>query len=390
MKGVKPTLEEFKQDVYSKNEYYRKGIFEIIGEYKHSTKKILLMTKYGKCEMLPTHILKGCKITIKAAVNKHEYFCNILNEVNADYKNKKFIIVNKYKNQRSRLILKTRYGYCTGHSSNLLNNMSVGISSAIYPHYYYLQMLEHKNKAYRKRKFRIVSDYITSTVNINVKTKYGIHSIHPQNLLRNSEFSNKSSIDVNAYYIEKFKKATKNTYDYSNFNFIDSDTKIEIICEQHGSFYKRVGQVSNSPDCPICTQCILNNFKFSDWNKMCPGNPGTLYIIQCFNDQELFIKIGITCDSTNRRFHTNKSMPYNYIIIREIKNMDRRIIWNLEKEIKTTFLEQLYSPKIKFGGSLTECFKTEALDDIVNLTNPLFVFNKKCNNTFALINNNRL
>lgn len=38
-------------------------------------------------------------------------------------------------------------------------------------------------------------------------------------------------------FIEKAKEIHGNLYDYSKVNYIDSRTKVEIICPEHGVFY---------------------------------------------------------------------------------------------------------------------------------------------------------
>jgi predicted GIY-YIG superfamily endonuclease len=57
--------------------------------------------------------------------------------------------------------------------------------------------------------------------------------------------------------------------------------------------------------CPNCNR-QLNKFKRSVWNKLNEGKSVTLYVIRCWNDNESFIKIGITKNFTNRYNSYNK------------------------------------------------------------------------------------
>jgi len=78
------------------------------------------------------------------------------------------------------------------------------------------------------------------------------------------------------------------------------------------------------------------------------------YMVKMFNENEIFIKIGISVD-LEQRF---KACPYQYkILIKEPMILDEA--WHLETLcLKKLFRDDLrYYPKIKFGGS-TECFKT--------------------------------
>lgn len=87
-----------------------------------------------------------------------------------------------------------------------------------------------------------------------------------------------------------------------------------------------------------------------------------IYIIRCWNNQEDFYKIGRTYQSTKRRFHSKKTMPYSYEIIKEfIFDKHTEIIYNArdcfnkETELKRLHREYKYFPKLNFGGR-QECF----------------------------------
>lgn len=50
-------------------------------------------------------------------------------------------------------------------------------------------------------------------------------------------------------------------YDLSKIDYKDRDTKIEIICKEHGNFYRTPRSFLNGKDCPICRG--EKNYKFS-------------------------------------------------------------------------------------------------------------------------------
>ena len=84
----------------------------------------------------------------------------------------------------------------------------------------------------------------------------------------------------------------------------------------------------------------------------------TIYVIQCWNEEEFFYKIGYTTRTVEERFavfrgHVN--MPYKYKIIHQIKlqNVQAR---QLEKELLAQVYKHHYTPKIPFSGSKRECF----------------------------------
>jgi hypothetical protein len=56
-------------------------------------------------------------------------------------------------------------------------------------------------------------------------------------------------------FIEKANKIHNNKFDYSNVNYINSYTKVEIVCPKHGSFFQNPGDHLNSKaGCPICKE----------------------------------------------------------------------------------------------------------------------------------------
>lgn len=92
------------------------------------------------------------------------------------------------------------------------------------------------------------------------------------------------------------------------------------------------------------TKCINNNNGF-----------GILYVLECFNDNERFYKIGITSNSIRRRYHSKASMPYLYSVVKEIIG-DPIEIYDLETKLHQLNKENKYVPSVSFAGHATECF----------------------------------
>jgi hypothetical protein len=62
---------------------------------------------------------------------------------------------------------------------------------------------------------------------------------------------NKNTTEV----ILDFKNIHGDTYDYQNVDYVNSCTKVEIICKEHGSFYQFPSNHSNGNGCPECKSC---------------------------------------------------------------------------------------------------------------------------------------
>jgi len=60
------------------------------------------------------------------------------------------------------------------------------------------------------------------------------------------------AIRVKNNIIEDFIKIHKNVYDYSKVEYVDNKTKVEIICKQHGSFFQRPSSHRAGSGCPEC------------------------------------------------------------------------------------------------------------------------------------------
>lgn len=93
-----------------------------------------------------------------------------------------------------------------------------------------------------------------------------------------------------------------------------------------------------------------------------------LYVIECFNDNERFIKIGRTYCTIGQRFCDTKSMPYQYELIYEIKDDNPYLIFNLENKLKKEYKPHKYKPLIKFTGQ-NECFSMEIKDTLKDRLN---------------------
>lgn len=79
-----------------------------------------------------------------------------------------------------------------------------------------------------------------------------------------------------------------------------------------------------------------------------------LYLIELYNDNERFFKIGVTVNKFDR-FYQLMKFNYRCKIILMIIGLDFYLAYNLESELKELFKPLQYCPNTKFGG-YTECF----------------------------------
>ncbi len=173
-------------------------------------------------------------------------------------------------------------------------------------------------------------------------------------IFTNDEFINKANI------VHDFK------YDYSGTIYILGKLKVKIICKIHGEFEQQAQSHLRGFGCPFCgweNSSKLHSQNPSGWTLTNWKDKATtskhfdsfkVYIIECWNNNERFYKIGRTFSKVSWRFRNKKLMPYNYKILK-IYEDTAEDTFKLELEMKKINKENKYSPDIHFNGE-RECF----------------------------------
>ena len=138
-------------------------------------------------------------------------------------------------------------------------------------------------------------------------------------------------------------------YDYSKVDYKQSKIKVIIICPIHGEFEQTPDHHLSGKGCPFCkseNQRIRNAIRFEEKYDI-----ATIYLLKCYNDSEVFLKIGITSKTVDKRYNHKKSMPYNRETLYEWTG-DSKYVMDMEHKIKTTYI--YHKPEIMFGGGHSE------------------------------------
>ena len=169
--------------------------------------------------------------------------------------------------------------------------------------------------------------------------------------------------DTTENFISKAKKIHKERYKYCLVKYgNNAHDKVIVICRVHGAFLTSPNAHLAKQGCSKCGKIAAvrklkanNNLGWNrtEWIKRCNTNIATLYIIRCYNEEENFIKIGVTTKEITVRFKSKAILPYNYEVLKIIKNKPG-YIYDLEHIILRNSKEYQYEPKIKFKGD-TEC-----------------------------------
>ncbi len=264
------------------------------------------------------------------------------------------IILEEYKRYSEKILVQNKYGICSVLSEYLLNGHAPTIRTAVNKHEYFVNQICEKLPG-----IQILSKYENSKIKITVKDDFGICIVSSCNLLAGSIPSIRTAINKTEYFINQAKKVHGDIYDYSLVKYKDSDTPIEIICKDHGSFWQTPDNHLEPKGCKYCGKSKI--WRHSDWKAKGLRSKNfdsfKCYVIKCWNDDksEIFYKIGKTYRKINQRFKNKKTMPYNYEIIKIFEG-DGIDISKLEYKLQLENKQFKYQPKINFNGSILECF----------------------------------
>jgi len=151
------------------------------------------------------------------------------------------------------------------------------------------------------------------------------------------------------------KLATKkhnNIYDYSKVKYVNRNTKVEIICNTHGSFWQAATHHIRGRGYPLC------NKNFNAYRKSYYKNKKTIFYILYLPKSGKY-KIGITSRQINERY---KQEGTSYKIIFEQHFFNGEDAWTLEKLL----LKNLH--QYKYKGS--KIFKHTSNSEIL-IKNPI-------------------
>lgn len=105
--------------------------------------------------------------------------------------------------------------------------------------------------------------------------------------------------DTKETFIKKAKEIHGNKYDYSKVKYIDSQSKVCIICPEHGEFWQKAGShLNNHQGCPKCyneKRKILFNLNNSEFINNAIKTHGDKYDYSKVNYINSYTKVCIIC-----------------------------------------------------------------------------------------------
>lgn len=278
---------------------------------------------------------------------------------------RKIEILSRYDNHNSKLLVRTKYGNCLVPSLTLLKGKTPTIQTAVNKTEYFKNQMLEINPNYLSI-FEIIGEYTHCHSSIEVKTPYGICKCDPYSLLRCHIPSIKTAINKTEYFINKSKSIHGDLYDYSLVEYRGDDKKVMIISPCGKIFEQSPTHHYMGQGCPILGREKVrksarenpSGWEHSKWKTAGLASKNfesfKVYIIECWDNNERFYKIGKTFTTVKRRFSGKDLMPYSYKIVKIIEG-DAEFICKLENKLKTQNKNYTYLPSKKFKG-MYECF----------------------------------
>lgn len=289
------------------------------------------------------------------------------NKHNIKYPN---FIIKCIKREDRYIYFETEFGICKKRISTF-GRSNYNIDSAINKTDYLQKKLKYKYGNLFDYSSVIYLNDLKNDINL-ICNKHGLFKIKIHSILnRNGNCpicykqnpNNRKNIEN---FIQKANKVHNFKYDYSTAIYKGSMYNLEIICKEHGKFQQRANAHLQGYGCKMCAN-IKNSIRSSNnpnlwahkgWEKAALKSKlfdsFKVYIIECWDKEEKFYKIGKTYLNIKYRFESKRSMPYNWKVIKIFKG-EAEEISKLETKLKNENKGNKYLPKIKFGGK-RECF----------------------------------
>lgn len=162
-------------------------------------------------------------------------------------------------------------------------------------------------------------------------------------------------------FIERASKLYDSFFNYDKSICETAQDKVIITCPVHGDFEQYVREHLKGRGCKQCNKYKYYAFsknKYTGLNKV-----SNFYLLLMSNEDELFIKLGMTVKKLHRRYE--KRHPYKITKLLFFPQ-DSGFVWDLENYLKRILKPYRYIPQIKFPG-YTECFNMKAILDIPDL-----------------------
>jgi hypothetical protein len=160
--------------------------------------------------------------------------------------------ISEYVGAKSKIYATDKYGKVSITPTKLLSGSIPNISSAINKHEYFIEMLRERNPCVLKN-FTFIGKYEKSIKKIKMMSKYGVVAVTPNGLLSGVIPNFTSAVDKTKYFINNSNDIHNYKFKYSRAKFVSAKKKLIITCRIHNDFLQTPdGHLSQKQGCPKC------------------------------------------------------------------------------------------------------------------------------------------
>jgi hypothetical protein len=318
-------------------------------EYVNSKTKVqIICSEHGTFEQSPDRHLHGsgcarCKGVAKLDTETFIKRSTVKHDGKYDYSLADYTTVrNKVK------IVCPKHGTFLQKAANHLNG--IGCPCCVRTYTNIEEFIKRSTAKHGSRYDYSLVEYVDTRTKVKIIcSEHGVFLQSPAGHLQSSgcdKCGGRATLDTKTF-IKRSTVKHNNTYDYSLVEYVNSKTKVQIICSEHGTFEQTPANHLNGGGCPGCAKTGYDSLK-----------PGRLYYVMFDFGHTILYKIGITNNTVKRRFANERIKP---IVLWETTFSNGSIAQKIESDKKKEYSEYLYSgqPLLKCGN--TECFTVDIM-----------------------------
>lgn len=266
-------------------------------------------------------------------------------------------LISHFKSIAKPIILQDQFGLIQVSQARQALQGNPGILGALNKTQYFMNLLKFKYPDIAQS-LEPQSEYKKMKDKMLFKTKFGIVAITPDALLHGHIPSIRSAVNRKEYFKNQLMYLYDNKYDFEITSTDRHQGKVTLICPIHGKQIIDSDGIFLGVGCPKCNKDIQSSNVF--------------YLIQLFNENESFFKLGISHYKKNgklSRFSNYKTLGYNIKVIKLITFKDALDCKEFELKLKQLIKPNLYKPKKWTSQVSTETFKDSFLNIILQEIN---------------------
>lgn len=266
-------------------------------------------------------------------------------------------LISHFKSIAKPIILQDQFGLIQVSQARQALQGNPGILGALNKTQYFMNLLKFKYPDIAQS-LEPQSEYKKMKDKMLFKTKFGIVAITPDALLHGHIPSIRSAVNRKEYFKNQLMYLYDNKYDFEITSTDRYKGKVTLICPIHGKQIIDSDGIFLGIGCPKCNKDIQSSNVF--------------YLIQLFNENESFFKLGISHYKKNgklSRFSDYKTLGYNIKVIKLITFKDALDCKEFELKLKQLIKPNLYKPKKWAAQVSTETFKDSFLNIILQEIN---------------------